>query len=134
MKLNGFILTCLAAAVILLSSALSAFGEDIQTVSQKSPTSQINYSDESPVGVYKVPQAAKDVLLALNAVVRHGRIDGCYVAELTPTQAQQLSNLGFRPEKIFDSLEEEDAFILNIHVAIAAYTAMFAPNRAEYCF
>jgi hypothetical protein len=31
-------------------------------------------------------------------------------------------------------LEENDVFSLNIHVAIAAYAALLAPNRDKYCF
>jgi len=63
------------------------------------------------VGVYGVsPDAAKE-LMAWKAAVRHGRLNGLLVAELTPEQAETLRRNGARVEALFPSLAAEDAAI-----------------------
>ena len=76
-----------------------------------------NIYSESPVNpdsqakaVYKIPAAARDILLDMKISVRHGRIDGDFAAELSPAETAYLSAKGFPPEKLFDNVKEENNY------------------------
>jgi hypothetical protein len=63
------------------------------------------------VGVYRVSPDAATQLMIWKATVRHGRMNGELVAELTPEQAETLRREGYRAEQIYPSLAAEDAAI-----------------------
>ena len=69
-----------------------------------------NYPDPSTKAVYKISADARETLLEMKLSVRHGRIDGDFVAELSPAEAGYLSGEGFRLEKLFDSVKEENKY------------------------
>jgi len=51
---------------------------------------------------------ARDLLVEIKVTVRHGRVDNHFIAELNIEQADSLTSKGFRIEKLYDSLQEED--------------------------
>lgn len=60
------------------------------------------------LGIYRLPPEARDALVEMKAAVRHGRIDGDIIAELTPQQADHLRQCGFQPEQLYASIAQED--------------------------
>lgn len=58
-------------------------------------------------GVYRVPAEARNVLVDMKATVRHGRLDGDFVAELTPPEVENLIRHGFAVNLLFESLQAE---------------------------
>lgn len=54
-------------------------------------------------GVYRVPIAARELLLSLGAPVDHARIDGEFVVELTDDQVRTLRSGGYEPTMLFSS-------------------------------
>jgi carboxypeptidase T len=60
------------------------------------------------VGVYRVSPEARDVLVAMQADVRHGRIDGDLEARLTKEQVESLERDGFRVQQLYASPAEQD--------------------------
>lgn len=60
------------------------------------------------VGVYRLPPEAMGILVEMKATVRHGRVDGDFIAELTLEQAEILRMRGFQPIQLFDSIAGED--------------------------
>ena len=88
----------LLTLLITLLAVSCLFGGDIQAADQQ----------QENIAVYRVPSAARDLLVQMKATVRHGKIDGDFIAELTPDQAALLSAGGFTLTKEFDSLAEEN--------------------------
>ena len=73
-------------------------------------TDQITAADPQldNIAVYRVPVEARDLLVQMQAVVQHGKIDGDFIAELTPEQVLTLQAGGFTLTKKFDSPAEEN--------------------------
>jgi len=60
-------------------------------------------------GIYSLPQSAREALIEMKATVRHGRLGGDYIAELTPAEVQRLRRQGIEPVLLFASAAEEEA-------------------------
>lgn len=60
------------------------------------------------VAVYRVPVAARDVLVQMKVTVRHGRLDGAFIAELTSEEVANLARRGFSVVKLYASTTAED--------------------------
>ena len=58
--------------------------------------------------VYLVPVAARDVLVQMKATVRHGRLDGAFIAELTLEEVANLERHGFAVVQLHASTTAED--------------------------
>ena len=65
-------------------------------------------------GVYRVPVEARDLLVGMKAAVRHGQIDGYYIAELSPFEVDNLVQHGFAVELLFESAEAENRALRQI--------------------
>jgi predicted deacylase len=68
-------------------------------------------AEKGLVGVYRLPVSARDILVQMRATVRHGKVEGDYIAELSAQEVAILEANGFHPLKLFDSLAEEDRII-----------------------
>jgi len=62
------------------------------------------------IGVYQVSAGAVDILQNMQVTVRHGKMGGDFIAELSAEQVEYLTAQGFAPVKLFNSLREEDDF------------------------
>ena len=82
--------------IVLLTTTLTAQTPDLDSTTADN------------IAVYRVSSDAKDYLEQMQATVRHGRMDGDFIADLTPDQAEMLSSAGYSPINLFDSLQQED--------------------------
>jgi len=63
------------------------------------------------IGVYRVSADARELLVKMQATVRHGRINGDFIAELSPDQVEILISSGLTVIKLYNSPAEEDMHI-----------------------